>query len=244
MTVKENMAAVRSRFISSILSTITKRSIAMCLLIVTVVGLLSSCEDNVSNSDQEDLTEFTTQWKERNIAFFDSIMTVACNEVANAKATYGNEWEEHCQWRVFLSFAKVGGRRTDSICARVISTTGQGSSDAHPLYTDSVKINYMGHLIPTKSYAEGRVFDHSGIYESESYVFSPNYSVPSSFAVSNVVEGLTTALMHMHVGDRWMVYMPQELGYMSTAAGAIPSYSTLCFDTQLKGFYRKGEKTN
>ena len=206
------------------------------------MGGLTSCEENLA--EEEDNSEFTIQWKERNEAFFDSIMTVACNEVESAKATYGDDWQSHCQWRVFLSYAKVGGKRTDSICARVVSTV-EGSGETTPLYTDSVKINYMGHLIPTKSYKEsGRVFDHSGFYENESYVFSPNYSVPASFAVSNLVEGLTTALMHMHLGDRWLVYIPQELGYMSASTGVIPSYSTLCFDTQLKGFYRKGETTN
>lgn len=232
------------KYIATLLPPMVKHLGMACLLLFATVATLSSCEDNLSQDNEEDLTEFTTQWKERNVAFFDSIMTVACNEVEKAKLTYGDDWQSHCQWRVYLSYAKVGGQRSDSICARVISTTGQDHTGATPLYTDSVKINYMGHLIPTKSYSEGRIFDHSGLYESESYVFSPNYSVPASFAVSNVVEGLTTALMHMHVGDRWMVYMPQELGYMSTAAGAIPSYSTLCFDTQLKGFYRKGEKTN
>lgn len=243
MTTKAKITTVHSLFKSLPLLLKTKHLSTACMLLFVSIGLLSSCEDNISQEYQEDLTEFTTQWQERNTAFFDSIMTVACNEVANAKTIYGNDWQAHCQWRVFLSFAKVGGRRTDSICARVISTTNE-ENKAFPLYTDSVKINYIGHLIPTKSYPEGRVFDHSGIYESEAYVFSPNYSIPSCFAVSNVVEGLTTALMHMHVGDRWMIYMPQELGYMSTSAGVIPSYSTLCFDTQLKAFYRKGENTN
>ena len=241
MTIKNNIAVLHEQLKALANKLISNHCILACLMLVASVSLLSSCDDNLNK--EEDNSEFTNQWKERNEAFFDSIMTVACNEVENAKATYGNDWQNHCQWRVFLSYAKVGGKRTDSICARVISTIPQ-TSDKCPLYTDSVKINYMGHLIPTKSYADGRVFDHSGIYENDSYVFSPNYSVPANFAVSNVVEGLTTALMHMHVGDRWMVYMPQELGYMSISTGVIPSYSTLCFDIQLKGFYRKGESIN
>lgn len=49
--------------------------------------------------------------------------------------------------------------------------------------------------------------------------------------------------MEMRIGDRWRVYMPQELGYMSASAGLIPPYSALTFDIQLKGFYRKGEST-
>ena len=75
----------------------------------------------------------------------------------------------------------------------------------------------MGHLIPTESYKDGRVFDHSGIYENNDYVFNDNYSTPTTFNVSNLVEGFTTALMHMHVNDRWMVYMSQEMAYKSSA---------------------------
>lgn len=212
--------------------------LSLFLLFVTN-SAFTACTDNV-NKETED-AEFTTNWKERNAQYFDSLLNVARQKVTEARTQYGDDWEQHCEWRVFLSYAKsTGGPSTDSICARVISTSS--STDARiPLYTDSVKINYMGHLIPTISYKEGRVFDHSGIYENNDYVFSPTYSVPARFAVSNLVEGLTTAIMHMHINDRWMVYIPQELGYGKLTRGVMPSYSTLCFDLQLKDICRKGD---
>ena len=70
-------------------------------------------------------------------------------------------------------------------------------------------------------------------------MFNPDFSQPRAFAVSNLVEGYSTALMHMHVNDRWVVYIPQELGYGSAAATLLPSYSTLIFDLQLRAIYRK-----
>lgn len=209
------------------------------MLMFVLSTALIACTDNADRD--EDNAEFTTQWKERNAQYFDSVLTVARQKVAEAQAQYGNDWEQHCEWRVYLSYAKqVGGPSTDSICARVISSDANAEA-VYPLYTDSVKVNYMGHLIPTASYKEGRVFDHSGIYENNDYVFSPNYSVPARFAVLRLVEGYTTALMHMRVNDRWMVYIPQQLGYGKSASGVMPAYSTLCFDLQLKSFCRKGE---
>lgn len=219
-------------------STIAHNMRKACTCLLGALALLgtASCSDNTD--EQTDNGEFTNKWTERNATYFSERLSEAKNSIAKAQATYGEAWEEHCQWRVFLSYSKSGGRSTDSICARIIE---RGEGTVFPLYTDSVKVNYMGHLIPTDSYKEGRVFDHSGVYENNSYVFSPNYSSPARFAVSNLVEGFTTALMHMHVNDRWMVYIPQELGYTSTANGVMPAYSTLCFDMQLKGFCRKGD---
>lgn len=211
--------------------------IAAALLAATAT--LPSCTDNVGDDDN---TEFTANWRERNTAFFDSVMAVAKAEVSAARTAYGDAWEDHCPWRVYGSYAKPNPKSShDSICCRIIE---RGTGAGYPLYTDSVKVNYMGRLIPTASYPAGRVFDHSGVYESEDYVFSPNASVPSRFLVSNTVEGYTTAVTRMRIGDRWMIYIPQELGYTSVSSGVLPAYSTLCFDVQLKGFYRKGTGTN
>lgn len=215
----------------------------LCMLFAVIFTALSvaSCTDNV-NEDNDSNSEFTVNWKERNAAFFDSVMTVACTEVAQAQAQYGDQWEDHCDWRVFRSYSKrpgLGGNSHDSICVRIIERSTQADGIS-PLYLDSVKVNYMGHLIPTQSYAKGRVFDHSGFYENESHVFSDSYSVPSRFSVANTVEGYTTALLHMTEGDRWMVYIPQELGYTYLTQGVLPAYSTLCFDMQLKAVARRG----
>ena len=41
----------------------------------------------------------------------------------------------------------------------------------------------------------------------------------------------------MYVGERWMVYIPWQLGYGSSGSsdGNIPGYSALAFDIQLDG---------
>ena len=49
----------------------------LCMLFAVVFTALSvaSCTDNV-NEDNDSNSEFTVNWKERNAAFFDSVMTV------------------------------------------------------------------------------------------------------------------------------------------------------------------------
>lgn len=207
----------------------------LALLLLAPLFALTACDDD----DNDDNGEFTYDWQNRNAVYFAQTMEEAKADIAKAQAEHPADWEAHTPWRVARSYAKVEGaaiKQTDSICYRIIeSGTGSGC----PLYTDSVRINYTGRLMPTESYAEGRVFDHSGLYETDDYVFSPQFSAPSTFLVGGVVEGLTTALLYMHIGDRWRVYIPQELGYQSASSGVMPGYSTLVFDVQLKSYFRK-----
>lgn len=212
------------------------KNIPYIFFLVLPFLFLAACEDN---ADEEDNSEFTDNWQERNATFFSERMAEAKAAVAEAKNAYGDDWESHCDWRIYRSYAKVsGGQMTDSICAKVVEN---GTGSGYPLYSDSVKVNIMGRLIPTASYSEGLVFAYSGLYEDEESVFSPSFSTPSAYAVSNTVEGFGTALMHMRIGDRWTVYIPQELGYLSASTSVIPAYSTLVYEMQLKAFYRSGE---
>jgi FKBP-type peptidyl-prolyl cis-trans isomerase FklB len=55
-----------------------------------------------------------------------------------------------------------------------------------------------------------------------------------------VVDGFSTALQNMHIGDRWLVYIPYTLGYGTTDSGTIPAYSTLVFDITLLAYYHPG----
>ena len=96
-----------------------------------------------------------------------------------------------------------------------------------PLFTDTVAVNYRGRLIP--------------LYDGTTVVFDQSYqgdldsstAVPTEFAVSNVITGWATALQSMHAGDRWMVYIPSELGYGESKQATIPANSTLIFDIDL-----------
>ena len=64
-----------------------------------------------------------------------------------------------------------------------------------------------------------------------------------TYAVNSLVDGFTTALLNMHIGDRWMVYMPYQLAYGTTqsSSSTIPAYSMLRFEIVLDSYYRIGQ---
>ena len=123
----------------------------------------------------------------------------------------------------------------DSVVVRILRRgTGSGS----PLATDTVRVAYMGRLIPTKRFAAGYVFDHSGNSADSARVFDPLFAVTSKFSVQGVVLGFATALQHMRIGDRWRLILPSRLAYGEVKVDQIPAHSTLVFDVVLRSYER------
>ena len=85
-----------------------------------------------------------------------------------------------------------------------------------PIASDRVTVHYTGKLV------DGTIFD-SSVQRGQ----------PATFAVNGVIKGWTEALQLMHEGDKWMLYIPQELGYGANGSGRIPPYSTLIFEVEL-----------
>ena len=91
---------------------------------------------------------------------------------------------------------------------------GEGRGDVK---TNSVvTVHYKGTLI------NGREFDNSW-----------TRGCPEAFRVNGLIEGFQIALLNMHIGDRWVVYIPYELGYGKRTSGPIPAFSTLVFEIEL-----------
>ena len=180
---------------------------------MSVLFGLTSCEES------DEAGEFDN-WQQRNTQFIDSIAAVAR---ANA----------YDDWKVFLAqgldTAKVWDNEYYVYC-RVVE---EGSGSVHPLYTDSVVINYSGRLIPSATYKDGYIFDSS--YSGE---LNPAFNVPVTLPLSGTVEGFCTAVQQMTDGDIWEVYIPYQLGYGAKGSSGIPAYSTLIFDINLVSFHR------
>lgn len=93
---------------------------------------------------------------------------------------------------------------------------GQGGGSVGP--RSIVTCHYKGSLI------NGKVFDNS---------FSR--SCPEAFRVNELISGFQIALVNMHIGDHWLVYIPANMGYGTKTAGPIPGNSTLIFEIKLLG---------
>lgn len=192
--------------------------IAFLAAIVMPLCILSCSED----SEGED--EFA-DWKNRNESYFQNIYMKAQNTVG------GN-------WKLIRNYTledSIAVEYYDNIAVEVLEA---GTGSGCPLSTDSVKVSYRGRIIPSASYPEGFVFDES--YTGE-YDFAT--ATPVKFVVGNLVDGFSTALQRMHIGDHWRVYIPYQLGYGSSDNGNIPAYSTLIFDIALVSYYRAGTST-
>ena len=207
--------------------------LTLSLLLCLLAGF-ASCEEDTGEVDEH------ANWRARNEAAFADTLSKARTAIAEARTAYGDAWEEHCPWRLMRTYTLPDGAAamsTDTICVYIVNRgTGSGS----PLYTDSVRVNYLLRELPTASYPEGRMHDHSGYSERPEDIFSPQLGVPTTLRVSNTVEGFTTAVMHMHIGDRWRVYVPWQLGYGDQSAQQLPAYSLLHFEIELKAYYRAG----
>lgn len=94
-----------------------------------------------------------------------------------------------------------------------IIKTGNGPL---PKDTSKVTVNYRGTTI------DGKEFDSS--YKRKE---------PAKFVANQVIKGWTEALTHMPAGSKWIVYVPQELGYGSRDTGSIKPFSTLIFEIEL-----------
>ena len=180
---------------------------------LSVLFGLTSCEENT------EVGEFDN-WQQRNTQFVDSIAAVAR---ANA----------YDDWKIFLVEGLDTAKQWSNEYYVYCQVLEEGNGTEHPLYTDSVVINYSGRLIPSATYPDGFKFDSS--YTGE---LNPSFNVPVGMPLSGTVPGFYTAIQHMVDGDIWKVYIPYVLGYGAEGSSSIPGYSTLVFDINLVSFHR------
>jgi len=109
---------------------------------------------------------------------------------------------------------KPGVTTTASGLQDQVLTVGNGKK---PTTNDQVTVHYTGKLL------DGTEFDSSVSRGS-----------PSTFGVTQVIAGWTEALQLMREGDKWVLFIPENLAYGDRGAGSqIPPYATLVFEIEL-----------
>ena len=99
----------------------------------------------------------------------------------------------------------------------VVFRTVRSGTGASPVATDTVKVNYEGHLI------DGTVFDSS---------YKKNQ--PAEFFLQRVVRCWTEGIPRMKVGEKAQFTCPPDMGYGDRGSGTnIPAGATLIFDVEL-----------
>lgn len=92
----------------------------------------------------------------------------------------------------------------------------EGHGTRRPSPSGVVYVHYTGRLI------DGTVFDTT-----------EGQPLPALFIIRDLIVGFQAALVRMHEGDRFEVYIPAKWGYGSMKLDGIPAHSTLIFDIEL-----------
>ena len=108
---------------------------------------------------------------------------------------------------------KDGVITTESGLQYLILSEGRGNN---PTLNDNVTVHYHGTLI------DGTIFDSS-----------VDRKQPATFPLNGVIPGWQEALQMMSVGSKWKIFIPSELAYGDSGAGAIGPNSTLIFEVEL-----------
>ncbi len=185
-------------------------------------SLLLSCSETDETVEEFPLPE----WEETNTAYFTDLYNSATQSIARGDTT----WRIIRCWSLPDDNPYYVGVPEDHIVVEVVE---EGQGEGCPLYTDNAWIHYKGNLLPSVSYPAGYIFDQS--YYGD---FNENTAVPIEMQISALIDGFTTALLNMHIGDHWRVYIPYQLGYGEYGSSAIPGYSLLIFEIRLVAYAR------
>lgn len=202
-------------------------------------GLFTSCTEN------DDTVEEYANWQSKNETYWDNLYTTTQQKIKGGDIS----------WKIILNYTFQNQKQTTGSALTyrpenyIIAHVEQaGTGTTSPLYSDSVSMHYMGRLIPSTTYTSGLIFDKS--WSSDKFNAATSRPVHSYIGLTydaegkptSLVDGFTTALMSMHRGDHWTVYIPYQLGYGEKNSGVVPAYSTLIFDLRLNDFSHPGVK--
>lgn len=143
------------------------------------------------------------------LVFLVQLIGIEVPKIADAAA-----WQKYFPWKPDAPEVKT----TDSGLQYVVLASGDPAGKS-PVNGQFVLVHYEGRLADT-----GALFDSS--YERGD---------PEAFPSNGLIDGWVEALAMMKPGDRWMLYIPAELGYgaQGTPGGPIPPNAPLQFEVEL-----------
>ena len=201
------------------------KNILLSVILFPLAGMVSSCSE-----ETEPESEFAN-WQEKNEAFINKL---ASDPSIKKILTYTKE------------STLPGLSNGDYI---YVDELESGSGTETALFTDSIYYTYRGRLIPSKSYANGYMFEETFLGDFDwatagmkKACVSWNKVTTSSGTVTSLwTDGFCTALQNMKKGDHWLVYIPYQLGYGASTSSSIPGYSTLIFEIAIADVWHPGD---
>ena len=198
---------------------------ALPLCLFAILLFFASC-----GKDETPTVDVYENWQQRNDAFMASLEDSLKNGTG--------------AWMKLTSYSKTPGseKSGDCIYVKILEEKKPGETES-PMFNDSVRISYEGRLMPTKQPLNGTKFEDGKVFDTTVYgAYDARTNATVRFKVSGLVNGFSTAMLHMHRGETWLVYIPYSLGYGSSVSNSlIPAYSTLIFKVTLHEFAREGK---
>lgn len=213
------------------------------LFLMAFAGVISM----TSCSESDDTEDEFENWQDRNDKYFNDIYSQAETAIKSGDGS----------WKIIRVYSKdslAAKAKSDFIVAHVVT---EGTGTECPIFTDKVRVHHRGKIIPSTSYTDGFQFNSSWTGD-----YNLGTMLPTTFTVyvgytgyaKNATIGFTTALMNMHKGDRWTVYIPYALGHGTSnfkptdnsstpkvLGPSVPAFSTLIYDLTLVDYVHAGE---
>lgn len=202
-----------------------------CLLYLSLFLFLSvgfaACDE------VEEVGEYDN-WEPRNTAFIDSIHALAASRLLplNAAQEEADKFEPGEMFGLETTASTTAGKQY-VYCKKIVKNT----AGAVPVYTNTVETHYYGTLITGDSFQgtfEGYGATDRGVLDAETKAPTA-FDSPRQFSVSGAYwgTGWVSALQYMHVGERWMLYIPYQSGY-GTGTSSLLENSAFTYDLQLE----------
>ena len=143
-----------------------------------LAGLLSLAACSETDTSQEEFAD----WQQKNETYFKNLYQTAQGNTA--------------KYKIFKNWSFTADKATKPEDHIVVEVLKSGTGSGCPLYTDSVAVHYEGRLIPSATYSGGYTFNKT---------WAGDYNLQTMKTVtlspSKSVDGFTTAVMNMHIGD-------------------------------------------
>ncbi|MDO3389463.1 FKBP-type peptidyl-prolyl cis-trans isomerase [Bacteroides sp. ET489] len=202
-----------------------------CLLYLSLFLFLSvgfaACDE------VEEVGEYDN-WEPRNTAFIDSIHALAADRLLplNAAQEEADKFEPGEMFGLETTASTTAGKQY-VYCKKIVKNT----AGAVPVYTNTVETHYYGTLITGDTFGgtfEGYAATDCGVLDPETKAPTA-FDSPTAYSVSGAYwgTGWVSALQYMHVGERWMLYIPYQSGY-GTGTSSLLENSAFTYDLQLE----------
>lgn len=144
----------------------------------------------------------------------DLVFQVELVEIVQPKTSDTEAWAKYTPWNPDLPEVV----KTASGLQYVVLKSGDPAGES-PVNGEMVSVYYEGRLAET-----GEVFDSA--FER---------GQPEIFPSNRLIDGWVEALAMMKPGDRWLMYIPSDLGYgaQGTPGGPIPPNADLMFEVDM-----------